>query len=71
MIVRRADRKSAVGLLLAERLQMTPDEAFVVLRRYARNQNHPLTELTRDVIRGTAPIVRAPVRPAFREKPER
>jgi hypothetical protein len=36
---------SAVGLLLAERLQMTSDEAFVVLCRYARNHNQPLTEL--------------------------
>jgi len=29
--------------ILAERLQMTPDQAFVLLRGYARNHNHPLT----------------------------
>jgi GAF domain-containing protein len=45
--------------ILAERLQATPDEAFVLLRRYARDHNHPLTQLAGDVIRGTAPIVRA------------
>jgi len=44
--------------ILAERLEMTPDEAFVMLRRYARNHNHPLTLLAADVIRGTAGIVR-------------
>jgi GAF domain-containing protein len=43
--------------ILAERLQISPDEAFVMLRRYARNHNHPLTQLAGDVIRGTAPIV--------------
>src|SRR6202046_4130149 len=42
--------------ILAERLQVTPDEAFVLLRRYARDRNYPLTELAGDVIRGTAPI---------------
>jgi len=42
--------------VLAERLRLTPDEAFVVLRRYARDHNHPLTELSSDVIRGTARI---------------
>jgi transcriptional regulator with GAF, ATPase, and Fis domain len=44
--------------ILAERLQITPDEAFLMLRRYARDHNHPLTLLAGDVIRGTAPIVR-------------
>ena len=43
--------------ILAERLQTTPDEAFLLLRRYARNHNHPLTQLAADVIHGTAPIV--------------
>ena len=43
--------------VLAERLRVTPDEAFVLLRRYARDHNHPLTELSGDVIRGTARIV--------------
>jgi AmiR/NasT family two-component response regulator len=45
--------------ILAERLQLTPDEAFVILRRYARDHNHPLTELSADVIRGTARITGA------------
>jgi transcriptional regulator with GAF, ATPase, and Fis domain len=43
--------------ILAERLQTTPDEAFLLLRRYARNHNHPLTQLATDVIHGTAPNV--------------
>jgi GAF domain-containing protein len=43
--------------ILAERLGVTPDEAFVILRRYARDHNHRLTELCGDVIRGTARIV--------------
>jgi hypothetical protein len=34
------------------------------------SHNHLLTELTRDVIRRAAPIVRGP-RPASRKKPER
>jgi AmiR/NasT family two-component response regulator len=42
--------------VLAERLRVTPDEAFVLLRRYARDHNHPLTKLAGDVIRGTARI---------------
>lgn len=42
--------------VLAERLGVTPDEAFVMLRRYARDHNHPLTELSGDVIRGTIRI---------------
>jgi len=44
--------------ILAERLQTSPDEAFLLLRRYARNHNQALTELAGDVIRGTAPIIR-------------
>ena len=58
--------------ILAERLSTTPDEAFVLLRRYARNHNHPLTQLAGDVIRGTAAIVSgipAPARPGRRRKP--
>lgn len=43
--------------ILAERLRGTPDEAFLILRRYARDHNHPLTELSGDVIRGTARII--------------
>jgi AmiR/NasT family two-component response regulator len=42
--------------VLAGRLRVTPDEAFVILRRYARDHNRPLTELSGDVIRGTARI---------------
>jgi GAF domain-containing protein len=42
--------------VLAERLRVSPDEAFVLLRKYARDHNHPLTELSGDVIRGTARI---------------
>ncbi|MFZ2045161.1 MAG: ANTAR domain-containing protein [Trebonia sp.] len=42
--------------ILAERLRITPDEAFVTLRRYARDHNHPLTGLAGDVIHGTARI---------------
>jgi GAF domain-containing protein len=43
--------------ILAERLRTTPDEAFILLRRYARDHNHPLTHLAADIIRGTAPII--------------
>lgn len=42
--------------VLAERLQVTPDVAFVMLRRYAREHNRSLTELADDVIRGAARI---------------
>jgi len=44
--------------ILAERLQATPDDAFIILRRYARDHNHPLTQLAADVIGGTASILR-------------
>jgi transcriptional regulator with GAF, ATPase, and Fis domain len=43
--------------VLAERLQVTPDEAFALLRSYSRNHNYALTQLAGDVIRGTAPLV--------------
>jgi transcriptional regulator with GAF, ATPase, and Fis domain len=42
--------------ILAERLRTTPDEAFLLLRRYARDHNHPLTELAGDVIHGTTSV---------------
>ncbi len=42
--------------ILAERLQVTPDQAFIMLRAYSRNNNHPLTQLAADVISGTAGI---------------
>jgi transcriptional regulator with GAF, ATPase, and Fis domain len=45
--------------ILAERLRVTPDEAFLLLRGYARDHNHPLTALAGDVVCGTAPIVGA------------
>jgi GAF domain-containing protein len=60
--------------ILAERIQMTPDEAFIILRRYARSHNRPLTQLAGDVIRGTATITdiaRAAVRSADRGSPAR
>lgn len=41
--------------VLAERLQVSPDDAFLMLRSYARDHNRLLTELARDVIRGAAP----------------
>jgi transcriptional regulator with GAF, ATPase, and Fis domain len=43
--------------VLAERLQVTPDEAFVTLRRHARDYKRPLTELAADVVAGTALII--------------
>jgi transcriptional regulator with GAF, ATPase, and Fis domain len=42
--------------ILAERLQIPPDEAFLALRQHSRDNNRPLTELVIDVIRGTAEI---------------
>jgi GAF domain-containing protein len=45
--------------ILAERLRVTPDQAFLILRRYARNHNHPLTRLASDVIDGSADIARS------------
>ena len=60
--------------ILAERLQTTPDEAFVLLRRYARDHNRPLTALVGDVIQGTADITRGGGRaqkpPPGRGKPD-
>jgi len=44
--------------ILAERLRTTPDEAFLILRRYARDHNRPLTKLASDVIHGTASLIR-------------
>ncbi|HEX4832406.1 MAG TPA: GAF and ANTAR domain-containing protein [Trebonia sp.] len=42
--------------VLAERLRITPDEAFAVMRQFSRDRNHPLTGLAGDIIRGTARI---------------
>jgi len=53
--------------ILAERLRMTPDQAFITLRNHSRNTNQPLTQLARDVISGTTTIdgsARTTARPA-------
>jgi AmiR/NasT family two-component response regulator len=42
--------------ILAERLQLTPDQAFVTLRQFSRNNNRRLTQLASDVVGGTAII---------------
>jgi len=42
--------------ILAERLRLTPDQAFILLRRYARDHNRPLTELVGDVITGAVDV---------------
>jgi RNA polymerase sigma-70 factor, ECF subfamily len=60
--------------ILAERLRTTPDEAYVLMRRYARDHNHPLTHLAGDIARGTAATVRSgrpAASPASRGKRER
>jgi len=44
--------------ILAERLRVTPDQAFLALRAYSRNHNRPLTQLATDVIAGKAGITR-------------
>ena len=57
--------------ILAERLHVTPDQAFLLLRDYSRNNNHPLTHLAGDVITGTSGIVasrQAKLRPAARDE---
>jgi hypothetical protein len=46
--------------ILAERLRVSPDEAFLLLRRFARDRNYRLTELAGDVIRGIVPIAGLP-----------
>ena len=43
--------------ILAERLHVTPGQAFLMLRDYSRNYNHPLTQLAGDVINGTSDLV--------------
>jgi AmiR/NasT family two-component response regulator len=42
--------------VLAERYGLDPEQAFTVLRNYARNHNHPLTKLARDLVTGTVRI---------------
>jgi len=41
---------------LTPALRITPDQAFITLRSYSRNNNKPLTQLARDVINGTTAI---------------
>ena len=58
--------------ILAERMRVTPDQAFIVLRAYSRNHNYPLTQLAADVISGTAEMLAgslAKPRPAAGGKP--
>jgi GAF domain-containing protein len=43
--------------ILAERMRVTPDQAFIVLRAYSRSHNYPLTKLAADVISGTAQLL--------------
>jgi len=43
--------------ILAERMRVTPDQAFIVLRAYSRNHNCALTQLAADVISGTADML--------------
>ncbi len=45
--------------ILAERLRTSPNDAFIILRRYARDHNRPLTQLAGDVIQGITTINRA------------
>jgi AmiR/NasT family two-component response regulator len=55
--------------ILAERMRVTPDQAFIVLRAYSRTNNFPLTRLAADVISGTARVLagtQANTRPAVR-----
>jgi GAF domain-containing protein len=59
--------------ILAERMRVTPDQAFIVLRAYSRTNNYPLTQLAADVISGTADMLAgspAKTRPA-RNSPTR
>jgi GAF domain-containing protein len=55
--------------ILAERLHVTPDQAFIMLRAYSRSNNHPLTQVAADVISGTSGIVAgSPVTPQPRPR---
>ncbi len=56
--------------VLAERNRVTPDQAFLVLRRYARNHNRPLTALAADVIHGTADIAGSSSQAGTRQPPQ-
>jgi transcriptional regulator with GAF, ATPase, and Fis domain len=56
--------------VLAERHRLTPDQAFLMLRRYARNHNSPLTVLAGDVIHGTADIAGGSSQDSPRQPPQ-
>jgi transcriptional regulator with GAF, ATPase, and Fis domain len=56
--------------ILAERHRETPDQAFLAMRRYARNHNRPLTALAADVIQGTADITRSSSQARTRQPPQ-
>jgi transcriptional regulator with GAF, ATPase, and Fis domain len=56
--------------ILSERLRVTPDQAFLILRRYARNHNHPLTRLASDVIDGSADIAGSGSQTRTRQPPQ-
>jgi transcriptional regulator with GAF, ATPase, and Fis domain len=55
--------------VLAERMQISPDDAFEVLRSAARSRNRLLTDLARDIARGSADAMR-PQRQAPRRRSE-
>jgi AmiR/NasT family two-component response regulator len=48
--------EQAKGMLAAHSGTLTPDEAFTVLRGYARANHHRLSDLARQVIDGTADV---------------
>jgi GAF domain-containing protein len=52
--------------VLAERAQTTPDDAFVIMRTHARNQNRRLTEVAAGLLDGTVQIHSAVERPSRR-----
>jgi transcriptional regulator with GAF, ATPase, and Fis domain len=56
--------------VLAERHRVTPDQAFLMLRRYARNHNRPLTALAADVIQGSADIAMSSSQARTRQPPQ-
>jgi GAF domain-containing protein len=55
--------------ILAERHNVTPDQAFLILRQHARDHNIQLTVLAMDVIRGNADIARSSSRAGTRRPP--
>jgi len=47
--------------ILAERLDMSPDSAFQLLRSYARSRNLRLSDVADDLIRGRVPLAAFPL----------